>query len=254
MSDNLDRLLQIMRRLRDPILGCEWDLRQDFKSIAPYTIEEAYEVADAIERKSMHDLRDELGDLLLQVVFHAQMADEQNVFSFDDVAAAIAHKMESRHPHVFKNAAGTMTKDRWEDLKERERTEKGAESSMDGIAKALPALMRAQKLQARAARDGFDWPSIDEAAEKLHEELAELDAAETSDERLDEAGDLLFCVVNLIRKHALDAETALRHANEKFERRYRAMEERAKPNAFGSLSPAEQDTLWQAVKLNGDAL
>ncbi len=246
MTVNLTRLLSIMATLRDPERGCEWDRAQNFKTIAPYTIEEAYEVADAIERGAMDELREELGDLLLQVVFHAQMADELGAFSFDDVAAAIATKMEARHPHIFGGETGSMAEKRWETLKAAERKAKGATSAMDGVAQALPALLRAEKLQKRAARDGFDWPDTIGPAAKLVEEMQELAEAATS-EQVEEAGDLLFAAVNLVRAYGIAPEDALRSANEKFERRYRAMEALA-PDNFAKLSLDAQESLWQQVK------
>lgn len=245
-------LLSVMRRLRDPETGCAWDLAQDFASIARYTVEEAYEVADAIDRADMAALKEELGDLLLQVVYHSQIAAEAGAFAFADVAAGITAKMIARHPHIFD--ANTRTTDsgmndvRWEELKHIERTDKGADSSMDGVARALPSLMRAQKLQKRAARDGFDWPDGEGPLAKLHEEIDEFRAAPDEHARAEEAGDLLFAAVNLLRAHGIDGEQALRSANEKFERRYRAMEELA-GDAFPSLSPEEQEALWQSVKL-----
>jgi ATP diphosphatase len=241
MSDELDRLLRIMARLRDPERGCEWDVAQDFGTIAPYTIEEAYEVADAIARNDLADLRGELGDLLLQVVFHARMAEEAGHFAFEDVARTISDKMEARHPHIF----GDGTSAGWEEMKAQERSARGHDSAMDGVARALPALMRAEKLQKRAARDGFDWPDREGPAEKLREEMIEL-AEASPDKSLEEAGDLLFAAVNLVRAHGIAPEDALRAANDKFERRYRAMEVLA--GAFASLSLDEQEALWQRVK------
>ena len=242
----LARLHAIMARLRDPERGCEWDLAQDFASIAPYTLEEAYEVADAIARADMADLRDELGDLLLQVVFHARMAEEAGLFAFADVAQSISDKMEARHPHIFGDEGGTMGETRWETLKAGERKARGSTSAMDGVALALPALMRAHKLQKRAARDGFDWPDTEGPEAKIIEEIDELKAA--SPETLEEeAGDLLFAAVNFVRAHGVDAESALRAANAKFERRYRAMEEKAS-GEFAALSLDEQEALWRAVK------
>ncbi len=237
-----------MARLRDPVSGCEWDRVQTFASIAPYTIEEAYEVADAIARGDMADLREELGDLLLQVVFHARMAQEAEHFAFADVAAAIADKLEARHPHLF-GAADTVAIG-WESLKAQERSAKGATSAMDGVAAALPALLRAEKLQRRAARDGFDWPDRAGPAAKLAEEMIELAEAETDAERLDEAGDLLFAAVNLVRAYGIAPEDALRAANAKFERRYRAMEAlaAARSETFAKLALDGQEALWQAVK------
>jgi len=242
------RLLAIMARLRDPQSGCAWDLAQDFASIAPYTIEEAYEVADAIARGDMADLKDELGDLLLQVVFHARMAEEAGHFAFADVAAAISDKMEARHPHIFGSEGGSMDSARWEDLKARERAAKGTTSALDGVALALPALLRAQKLQQRAARTGFDWPDPSGAEAKIAEEIAELKAAGSDRERFEEAGDLLFAVVNFLRAHGIGAEDALRAANAKFERRFRAMESLAGPEVFPSLTLEAQEELWQKVK------
>ncbi len=243
MSEQLNRLLRIMACLRDPETGCEWDVAQTFATIAPYTIEEAYEVADAIQRNDMEDLRGELGDLLLQVVFHARMAEEAGLFSFEDVARAIAEKMEARHPHVF----GDSHSPGWENLKEQERSAAGSTSSMDGVARALPALLRAEKLQKRAARVGFDWPDTDGPAAKLVEEMAELRESEP-DSRLEEAGDVLFAAVNLVRAYGIAPEDALRATNDKFERRFRAMEELSS-GKFKELSLDEQEELWQRVKL-----
>ncbi len=243
----IDRLVTIMARLRDPDDGCEWDLAQSFETIAPYTIEEAYEVADAIERSDMAELKDELGDLLLQVVFHARMAQEAGDFSFEDVARSISDKMEARHPHIFGSEHGTMGETRWENLKEAERAEKGALSAMDGVALALPALMRAQKLQKRAARTGFDWPDPSGSEAKISEEIEELKSATSETHKAEEAGDLLFAVVNFIRAHGITAEDALRAANGKFERRFRAMEELAGGD-FPALSLDAQEQLWQRVK------
>lgn len=247
---HLDRLLSIMARLRDPQTGCEWDLAQSFATIAPYTIEEAYEVADAIDRDDLAALRDELGDLLLQVVFHARMAEEDGHFAFADVAASISDKLEARHPHIFgDDATGDAQTERWEKLKAQERAAKGASSAIDGIAHSLPALMRAEKLQKRAARVGFDWPDPRGAADKLHEEMDELDEA-TAENKLEEAGDLLFAAVNLVRLNGIAPEEALRVANAKFERRFRAMEALAtsQGQAFEGLTLDEQEQYWQAVK------
>jgi ATP diphosphatase len=251
MTPSLDRLLAIMARLRDPDTGCEWDRAQTFASIAPYTLEEAYEVADAIARNDLDDLREELGDLLLQVVFHARMAEEAGAFDFDAVAASIVAKLETRHPHIFGDAAAEGSqRRRWEEHKARERAAKGALSAMDGIADALPALVRAEKVQQRAARDGFDWPDTDGPAAKVVEEMAELASARTDTERAEEAGDLLFAAVNLVRRHGVSPEEALRAANTKFARRYRAMEALAAQSGhpFGTLTLEEQEALWQAVK------
>jgi ATP diphosphatase len=244
MSEQLNRLLSIMARLRGPS-GCEWDRAQSFATIAPYTIEEAYEVADAIERGDMDDLRGELGDLLLQVVFHARMAEEAGLFGFDAVARAISDKMEARHPHIFGDAESAPD---WEALKASERSHKGTESTLDGVATALPALLRAEKLQRRAARAGFDWPTTEGPADKVAEEMSELISASPA-ERAEEAGDLLFAAVNLVRACGIGPEDALRAANLKFERRYRAMEALAGgQHAFAALSLDEQEALWQRVK------
>ena len=250
MSEQLTRLLAIMATLRDPERGCDWDKVQTFATIAPYTIEEAYEVADAIERHAMDDLRGELGDLLFQVVFHARMAEEAGHFAFDDVARAIADKMEARHPHIFGDEGGTMDKKRWEDIKAAERQSEGATSALDGVARALPALMRAEKLQKRAARVGFEWPDVSGPKEKLAEELEELDDAETDEERLLEAGDVLFAAVNVVRRYGVDAEQALKATNAKFERRFLAMEAMSAADGvdFKSLTLDEQEEYWQRAK------
>lgn len=245
-SPPINQLLAIMARLRDPNEGCDWDLAQDFASIAPYTIEEAYEVADAIARSDMADLRDELGDLLLQVVFHARMAEEAGLFGFDDVAASISAKMEARHPHIFGDQTGAMDEARWEDLKEKERQNKGVESALDGVALTLPALLRAEKLQKRAARTGFDWPDPAGSEAKIAEELAEFKDAPPETKR-EEAGDLLFAVVNFLRAHGIPAEQALRAANAKFERRFKGMEALAE-GRFATLNLEEQESLWRKVK------
>lgn len=246
----IDRLLAIMARLRDPQTGCEWDREQTFATIAPYTIEEAYEVAEAIAHDDLASLRDELGDLLLQVVFHARMAEELGHFAFADVADAIATKLEVRHPHIFgDDTSGDAQTERWEQIKANERAAKGATSAIDGVALSLPALMRAEKLQKRAARVGFDWPDPSGAAEKVHEEMAELAEATPAD-RLEEAGDLLFAAVNLVRLNGIAPEDALRAANAKFERRFRGMETLSRQDGrdFAGLSLDEQEAYWQAVK------
>ena len=222
----IDRLVAIMARLRDPASGCEWDTAQTFATIAPYTIEEAYEVADAIERGDMADLKDELGDLLLQVVFHSRMAEEAGDFALADVANAISDKMERRHPHIFLGAA-EGGHHLWEQIKASERGAKGHVSALDGVAIGLPALLRAEKLQKRAARTGFDWPDPSGARAKIDEELAEVEAASSPEEREEEIGDLLFAVVNWARKQGVDPEVALRVANAKFEKRFKAMEAEA---------------------------
>ena len=246
MSNQLTRLLAIMAKLRDPTHGCDWDRAQDFASIAPYTIEEAYEVADAIEREAWQELRGELGDLLLQVVFHSRMAEEAGLFTFDEVARSICDKMENRHPHIFGCETGTMDTVRWEDLKARERTAAGSSSAMDGVARALPALLRAEKLQKRAAREGFDWPDPAGPEAKVIEEMEELRGADKA-HRLEEAGDLLFAAVNLVRAWGVPPEDALRAANDKFERRFRGMEALA-DGEMSALDLDAQEALWQAVK------
>ena len=244
MSEQLNRLLSIMARLRGPS-GCDWDRAQTFATVAPYTIEEAYEVADAIERGDMGDLRGELGDLLLQVVFHARMAEEAGHFAFTDVARAIADKMEARHPHIFGEAEASPD---WEALKAAERASTGTQSAVDGVATALPALLRAEKLQRRAARSGFDWPDASGPAEKVFEEVTELAEAPAA-KRAEEAGDLLFAAVNLVRAYGIAPEDALRAANLKFERRFRAMEVLAGGHErFAALSLDEQEALWRQVK------
>lgn len=247
----LDRLLAIMARLRDPQTGCEWDREQTFATIVPYTIEEAYEVADAIARDDMADLRGELGDLLLQVVFHARMAEEAGHFAFDDVARAIGDKLVRRHQHLFGEPADDAReqRERWETLKAEERAAAGATGVLDGIALSLPALLRAEKLQKRAARVGFDWPDPDGPADKVREELDELASAAPED-RFEEAGDLLFAAVNCVRAWGIAPEDALRAANAKFERRFRVMEAAAKAAGtdFASLTLDEQEDLWRAAK------
>lgn len=239
----IDRLRAIMVRLRDPQTGCPWDVAQSYATIAPYTIEEAYEVADAIARNDIAGLKDELGDLLLQVVFHARIAEEAGAFDFDAVATAISEKMERRHPHVF----GDAEKGDWEGIKAAERAKQDDGSALAGVALGLPALLRAEKLQKRAARPGFDWPDAAGARAKILEELAEVDAAPDRDAREDELGDLLFAVVNWSRKLGVDPEAALGRANAKFERRFRAMENAA-GESFATLSLDEKEALWQQVK------
>ena len=243
----IDRLLAIMRQLRNPDGGCEWDLAQDFSTIAPYTIEEAYEVSDAIAGGDPAVICDELGDLLLQVVFHSQIATDEGLFGFDDVAKAISDKMERRHPHIFGDARIGDVRQQWEQIKAAERAADGASSALDGVALSLPALLRAQKLQGRAARVGFDWPDTDGPRAKIDEELAEVAEANDAAERYEEVGDLLFAVVNYARKLGVDAEGALRDANLKFARRFAAMEDRAGGSLAG-LSLDEQENHWVAVK------
>ncbi len=252
----IERLLDIMAKLRDPNGGCPWDLEQDYASIAPYTIEEAYEVADAIERNDMDMLKDELGDLLLQVVFHAQMADEDKEFNFEDVAQNISDKMVRRHPHVFGDVdADTADKvlKNWEDIKAEERDGKADEPKgvLDDVALSLPALMRAEKLQKRAARVGFEWDDISGVYDKVEEEIKELREAKNPEHIAEEIGDLLFVVCNLARWHKVDPEDALRGTNGKFEKRFRYIEEqlakRGKTPEDSNLE--EMDALWDEAKV-----
>lgn len=243
---SLERLIAIMERLRDPEIGCEWDSVQTFETIAPYTIEEAYEVADAIARRDMDGLADELGDLQLQVVFHARIAEEAGQFTLDEVIKRICDKMERRHPHIFGDAehGGHHL---WETIKAEERAANPDKSALAGVALALPALERAMKLQRRAARTGFDWPDVSGPRAKVDEELRELDAEQGQPAREEELGDLLFAVVNLARHLNIDAEEALRKANRKFERRFRAIE--TEPG-FAGMDLDEMETLWVRAKRN----
>jgi ATP diphosphatase len=264
-TDRIETLLAVMARLRDPERGCPWDVKQDFASIATYTIEEAYEVAEAIDRGDLGDLKDELGDLLLQVVFHAQMASEQGAFAFRDVVAAINDKMIRRHPHVF---AGGSVADAdaqtaaWEGMKAVERAAKRRDgdappSALDDVPKALPEWQRAMKLQKRGANVGYDWPDVPPVIDKLHEEIEEVREAlamppspERQDALEDEVGDLLFVAIILARKTKVDPGAALRRANAKYERRFRQMEHlaRAQGREFAALSLAEQEALWAEAK------
>jgi len=272
MTDHINQLLDIMRKLRDPETGCAWDIKQDFASIAAFTLEEAYEVVDAIERNDFDDLKDELGDLLLQVVFHAQMASERQLFDFDDVAQAISDKMLRRHPHVFSDvtfASEAELKASWELIKSEERRLKIAgkgdalqkeetglsehASALDGVAANLPALKRADKVQIRAARAGFDWPEIAPVWDKLAEEIAEVREAidaRNKEAVVDEIGDLLFTVVNLARHVDIDSESALRQATAKFEMRFRLVENFAllENRSLADLSLIELDVLWNRAK------
>ena len=273
MPSPIDQLRNIMRQLRDPETGCAWDLAQNFKSIAEFTLEEAYEVVDAIERDDIEDLKDELGDLLLQVVFHAQMASEQDLFNFDDVAQAISDKMLRRHPHVFGDVVFETEhelKASWEAIKAEERRQKLARqhvafhkldveqppqpvSALDGIAPNLPALKRADKTQKRAARVGFDWPDINPVWDKLAEEATEVrEAIDTGEQDSieDEIGDLLFTVVNLARHAGIDSEAALRRASLKFERRFRDVELQAAGanKTLVNMQLSELDALWDKAK------
>jgi ATP diphosphatase len=253
----LEQLLAIMRRLRDPETGCPWDVEQTYATIAPYTIEEAYEVADAIERGAMAELRGELGDLLLQVVFHSQIAEEEGEFSFTDVADEVASKMISRHPHVFGDESRDKSADQqtvdWEKVKAAERAAKGATGVLDDVAVGLPALLRAVKLQKRAARVGFDWPSTDQVLAKMQEEAAELVEARDTlgpEEVAEEMGDLLFVMANLARHMGVDPEAALRGANAKFTRRFKSIEAALAANGKTPTESdlEEMDALWDAAK------
>ncbi|WP_370268286.1 nucleoside triphosphate pyrophosphohydrolase [Nioella sp.] len=259
-NGGMPRLLEIMRRLRDPQTGCPWDIEQDFATIAPYTIEEAYEVADAIERAAWDELKGELGDLLFQSVFHAQMAEEKGLFSFQDVADTMSDKMVARHPHVFGDqsrdkSAEQQTQD-WETIKAAEREARARGGVLDDVALNLPALMRAEKLQKRAARVGFDWPDIGQVVDKIAEEARELAEARESlpqDKIAEEMGDLLFVMANLARHLKVDAETALRDANAKFVRRFHfieaELEKRGKTPDESDLE--EMDALWTRAKSEG---
>jgi ATP diphosphatase len=256
-NGGLPRLLEIMRRLRDPDTGCPWDIEQNFASIAPYTIEEAYEVADAIERQAWDEVQSELGDLLLQTVYHTQMGEEAGLFNFQTVADGISDKMVARHPHVFGDAsrdksAAQQTKD-WETIKAAERATKKATGVLDDVAVALPALTRAVKLQKRAARVGFDWPDVSQVIDKIVEEAGELVEARDDlgpEQVVEEFGDLLFVMANLARHLNVDPETALRATNAKFTRRFAGIEQRlaalGKTPAQSDL--AEMDALWNEVK------
>ena len=257
---SIDELLTIMARLRDPERGCPWDVQQDFATIAPYTIEEAYEVADAIDRVDWSDLRDELGDLLLQVVFHAQMASERGLFEFTDVAHAISAKMIRRHPHVFGDVRHDDVEGQilaWEEIKAAERAERGEpadDSALAGVSRGLPEWKRALKLQQKAARVGFDWPDpapvLDKVAEELDEVRAEFADGADPQRLEDEIGDVLFVLVNLTRHAKVDFSQALRHANAKFERRFRRMEQLAAEagSALAEHDLDAQEALWQQVK------
>ena len=256
-NGGMPRLLEIMRRLRDPNSGCPWDIEQNFATIAPYTIEEAYEVADAIERKAWDELKGELGDLLFQSVFHAQMAAEAGLFNFDDVANTMSDKMVARHPHVFGDesrdkTAQQQTQD-WEQIKAAERAARAQSGVLEGVAIGLPALLRAHKLQKRAARVGFDWPDITQVLDQLVEEAAELAEAQAqlgADEIEEEMGDLLFVMANLARHLGVEPEAALRRANAKFTRRFAhieaALAQQGKTPQQSNL--AEMDALWNSAK------
>ncbi len=262
----IERLLDIMAALRDPERGCPWDRKQTFATIAPYTIEEAYEVADAIERSAMDDLKDELGDLLLQVVYHARMAEEEGLFAFPDVAESISSKMIRRHPHVFGEGGGDGGAHQWEAIKKQEREAKAAKngpaprsSLFADVPAGLPALAKSQKLQRRAARMGFDWPSVEPILDKLEEELVELRAeiaspqsAEQEKRQFEEFGDVMFVVVNLGLRLGIDAEAALRAANAKFVRRMESMAAQAHESgqALETMTLDEMQVLWDRVKVS----
>ena len=256
-SGGITRLLEIMRRLRDPDTGCPWDIEQDFASIAPYTIEEAYEVADAIERRDWGDLQSELGDLLLQTVYHTQIGAEAGLFDFDSVANAISSTMIARHPHAFGSesrdkSAHQQTQD-WERIKAAERSADAQGGTLDGVAAGLPALTRAVKLQNRAARVGFDWPHVDQVLDKIVEEAGELVEARDTlpyEKMVEEYGDLMFVMANLARHLKIDPEAALRAANTKFIRRFGCVEQKlsALGNRLDQSTLGEMDALWDAVK------
>lgn len=257
---NIESLLQIMARLRDPQTGCPWDQKQTYKTIVPYTLEEAYEVAETIEQEDYDELKDELGDLLFQVVFYAQIAREEDRFDFGDIVEAISEKMLRRHPHVFADAEFANTdeiKQSWEKIKAEERAAKGkveeVPSHLDGISEALPALTRAKKLQTKAKRAGFDWPDVSGVYEKIHEEIDEIhDAVNKGDQQhiQDEVGDLLFAVVNLARHLGVDSDAALRGTNRRFEQRFRTMEQLAREEGeeFAKLKLDQQEALWIKAK------
>ena len=253
-NGGIERLLYIMRRLRDPDTGCPWDIEQSFSSIAPYTIEEAYEVADAIARGDMADLKGELGDLLLQTVYHTAIGEEEGLFTFHTVADAISDKMVARHPHVFGDQSRDKTAEQqtidWETIKATERAKADQTRTLDGVALGLPALTRAVKLQKRAARVGFDWPDVEQVLDKIREEIDELKAAESAAHRHEEFGDVMFVMANLARHLNIDPEQALRDANQKFTRRFNGIEDKLQQD--GRTPPqsdlAEMDALWNAVK------
>ncbi len=260
MSDSpISKLLSIMARLRDPESGCPWDIKQDFDSIAPYTIEEAFEVAEAIAQRDYPELKEELGDLLLQVVFHSQMAREQGLFDFNEVVQVLCDKMVRRHPHVFADdpaADEQAVTANWEQIKQQERAAKGRDhdSALDGVPAGLPALQRAAKVQKKAARVGFDWPETDPVREQVNLELAELDEALQNGHKAsieDELGDVIFTLVNLSRHLKIDPEQALRKSTAKFERRFRAME-RNQPQPLNSLGSEALEAAWKAAKKTAD--
>ena len=256
--EQLDRIIDIMRRLRDPETGCPWDVEQDFSTIAPYTIEEAYEVADAVQRGNTDDIRDELGDLLLQVVFQSRIAEEAGLFTLADVARSISDKMVDRHPHVFGDEDRPKVEEqsgRWEAIKAAERASRGKTGVLDDVAAGLPPMLRAMKLQKRAARVGFDWTQMDDIIAKLHEETDELRSEVTreqvnQDRVIDEVGDVLFVAVNLARRAGVDPETALMGCNSKFEQRFRYIENESEKNGYSiqDMSLDQMEALWQQAK------
>jgi len=250
----IDRLKDIMAQLRDPETGCPWDIEQNFLSIAPHTIEEAYEVVDAIEKNDMQSLKEELGDLLLQVIFYAQMANEQGLFNFEDVAKSINDKLVVRHPHVFGDKdikTARQQEASWEDIKQQERANKGEHSALDGVALALPALTRAVKLQKRAAKVGFDWPDVTQVLDKIEEEIDELKVEIKSEGNIEEEyGDILFALANLGRKMKISPEEALKKCNSKFEKRFNYIEKSLKKiNKTPEKSTLkEMESLWNEAK------
>ena len=260
---SIEKLIKIMRALRDPKKGCPWDLEQDFQSLIPYTIEEAYEVADAIERNDLGDIKSELGDLLFQIIFYSQLAKEQSAFDFNDVALSISEKLTRRHPHVFADAkvknAEEQTKE-WEKIKQQEREAKADKnisdlSILDDVSRTLPSLMRSEKLQKRAAKEGFDWPNISDVMVKVREEIEEVEQELNADvqdkEKIeDEIGDLFFSCINLSRHAGLDAEQCVRKSNLKFERRFRVLEKLAQDQQqkVSEMTIEEMENLWQEVK------
>lgn len=262
---SMQQLLEIMRALRDPASGCPWDLEQNFQSLIPYTLEEAYEVADAIERNNLDDIKSELGDLLFQIVFYSQLATEQQAFDFNDIAQTICEKLIRRHPHVFAGKKVTTAEEQtieWEKLKQQERKNKAAENNfnlsyLDDVSRTLPSLMRAEKIQKRVAKEGFDWPDVKGVMDKIYEELdevqQELDADVLDQAKLeDEIGDLFFSCINLSRYVKVDAEHSLRKANMKFERRFRQLEKiaRSKGLQINEMRIYELENLWKEVKAN----
>lgn len=254
----IDRLLTIVKKLRDPKKGCPWDLEQTFSSITPHTLEETWEVIDAVEREDFSDLCDELGDLLLQIVFYSQMATEKNLFTFNNVCEAISNKLERRHPHIFGEKQLTSTEEvlkNWEKIKQNERTAKAQYSILDDIPLAIPALMRAQKMQKRCQHVGFDWPTSDEALRKVYEEIDEVmyeaNQTKVNAEKLEEEiGDLLFATVNLARHFKVNAETALHNACRKFDRRFREVEKfiRIQGKTMEGATREEMESVWQTIK------